>query len=511
MEGYIDLVLGGIASSPNISKKSQLQAALGIDPDMPDGDSDIRPSGVLRPTQMSKFSGTEITGVPLWMVTTQEDTNLYVYTNDGKVHVVTSALAMGTALNSGNALSTSSGNGAAYLKGVILFAKNTHVSHYDIGTATLTQDWWNGVASLTAPINTTYPAINGVNIPNHMIHRHVSSQVEAYMCNVLSTGAGSLNRIVLNDSGTDDGSEANVLDFPFTWYPVTLESHSSYLLIALIEGVSTAVRQKPARLALWDCSSDSYEDVTPENFTDPLITAFKKLADGSILIFSGNATGGCRISQFYGVGAIKQVAYYPDTYPPLQGAVDALGDRVALGGKVTIPSAAGVVHALGSTQPDFAGSMGLNNILKATASGANPHVTALKYFIPSATKPQPVVGWKDDSAKGLDKLATTSNTSITVKFLADDESVSETVATINNTNNSGERSIQLLPKGCRGGHSFALQFEWSNGAVARTGKAVIGKPFALDYLRIPLSQAIAATFVGTIKTPVFWKVSVESD
>ena len=511
MEGYIDMVLGGIASSPNISKKSQLQAAIGIDPDMPDGDSDIRPSGVLRPTQMSKFSGTEVTGVPLWMITTQENTNCYVYCSDGKVHVVDYTLAMGTALNSGNALSTSSGNGAAYLNGVILFAKNTHVSHYDIGTATLTQDWWNGVVSLTAPTNTTYPSINGTAIPNHMIHRHVSSQVEAYMCNVLSSGVGSLNRIVLADAGTDNGSEANVSDFPFTWYPVTLASHGSYLLIALIEGVSTAAKQKPARLALWDCSSDSYEDVTPENFTDPLITAMKKMPDGTILIFSGNATGGCRISQFYGVGAIKQIAYLPDTYPPFQGAVDTMGDRVAFGGKVTIPSAGGVVHALGSTQPDFSGSMGVNNILKATASGANPHVTALKYFSPSATKPQPIIGWKDDSAKGLDKLATTSSTAITVKFMADDESATETVATINNTANPGERSVQLYPKGCRGDHSFTLQFEWSNGAIARSGKVTVGKPFSLEYLRIPLSQAIAATFVGTIKTPIVWKVSVESD
>ena len=58
MKGYIESILNGIAISPNLSRKGQLGASLAIDPDMPNGDSDVRPSGVLRPTQMSKISGT---------------------------------------------------------------------------------------------------------------------------------------------------------------------------------------------------------------------------------------------------------------------------------------------------------------------------------------------------------------------------------------------------------------------------------------------------------------------
>jgi hypothetical protein len=205
-----------------------------------------------------------------------------------------------------------------------------------------------------------------------------------------------LNRIKLADAGTDDGSEANVLDFPFGWYPVTLASYGSYLLIALIDGTSTSVRQAPARLALWDCTSDSYDDATPDNFSDTLITAMKQMPDGTILVFSGNATGGCRVSQFLGARVLKPIAYYPDTYPPFQGAVDALGDRLAFGGKTTIPGAAGVVHALGSNYPGLGTLTTLHNILKCSAPGANAHVTCLKYFSPSASKSQPIIGWKCD-------------------------------------------------------------------------------------------------------------------
>jgi hypothetical protein len=155
--------------------------------------------------------------------------------------------------------------------------------------------------------------------------------------------------------------------------------------------------------------------------------------------------------------------------------------------------------------------MGMFAPYKATAAGANPWVTALKYFAVSGTKPAPVIGWDDDTAKGIDALTTTANTSIVVKFLADDDSSTETIATISNTVNSGERSIELYPQGCRGKHSFALQFEWSNGAKVKTDYIQVGAPFSLDYLRIPLAQAIAASFVGTIKMPIKYKISVEND
>lgn len=495
-----DIYLRGQSSSEYIGLAGQYQASIGIDPDMPKSDSAVRPCGLLRPTSMAKFSSTEITGVPLWMVSNPKDTNLYVYANDGKCHVVTSALAMGTALNSGNALTASSANGACYYDNKIILCKNTEVAVYQLWNTTLDQTYWTTTLSLTALTDTTYPSINGVEMPNHVCHRHTDDK--CYIADVVAN-QGVLHYIKTTkttyEGDTDDGSTYNALDFDHGWYPTAIESFDNYLLIALIEGTSTSVNQKPAKLALWDTFSSSFEDVTPDNFNFPLITALKNV-NGSVYIFAGNATGGCHVSKFMGVNMVEPVAYLPDAYPPLNGAVDHLLSRMVFGSKTTIPTAAGCVYAIGSLYPDFAPTTGVHGILKNSGSGANPWVTCLRYFSQDASKPQPIIGWDDDSAKGLDKISTTygnsyfmdavqrigrpfritrivvplaqavaANMTLTVKAVFDgDTSSVVTLATINNTNNSGDLNINIKPQtGARGMNDFYLQFEWS-GTVLMT-------------------------------------------
>jgi len=449
---------------------------------------------------MAKFSGTAITGAPLWMIPNPKNTDMYVYTYDGKVHVVNSSLAMGTALNGGAAMTNASGNGGEYYDNKIILPKEADVAVYQIWNTTLVQNYWTGTLGLTALSNTTYPSINGVEIPNHMAYRHTDNK--CYFCDV-ADNRGILSYIKTKkttaEGDTDDSSVYNALDFPYGWYPTCITSFGKYLLIALIEGISTAVKQKPAKLALWNTYGSSFEDVTPDNFADPLITAVKNV-NGTVYVFSGSAAGGCSVWRFLSVNMLDAVAYLPDAYPPFQGAVDHLMTRTVFGTKTEVPSEIGVVYALGSIYPSLAQSTGLHGIIRANDDGAaNPHVTALKYFQQNASKPQPITGWKTDTPTyGLDKLSTTYQTSIlvdevqrigrkftitrvqipfiqaiaanmvlTVKIYFDGGSSNTTIATINNTNYSdSERNIVIRHDiDIEGRNDFYLQLEWSGSAL----------------------------------------------
>ena len=158
----IETIFGGFGETEFFGQKGQFLASIGLDPDMPKDDNSLKISGYLRPTAMEKFSGIEITGNPMWIITNPKTNNIYVYATDGKIHLVSSALAMGT---SPGTLTTASGNGGAYYDNYIYFRKNTDVARYGPlnGTPTLTQDYWVTTLSKTALANTTYPSKGSFN------------------------------------------------------------------------------------------------------------------------------------------------------------------------------------------------------------------------------------------------------------------------------------------------------------------------------------------------------------
>ena len=492
----INTVLPGWGVSEYFITEGQFQNSIGIDPEMPRTDSGTRPSGLLRPTAMAKFSSTTITGVPLWISSNNKDTNAYIYDNTGKVYVANSGLTSATILNSGSALTTSNGNGQAYYNNYLYQAKQTNVSRYGPlnGTPAFDQDWWTTVPSLTALANTTYPAINGVLMPNHTMFVNPANN-RLYFCDVDSNNVGILSMIKTKkttvEGDTNDTvvpSAYKVLDTYYGWYPTCIDSVGTELAIGVIDGVNTGVKQGNAKVLFWStlASDTSYnrEAILP----DPLITAMKNV-NGQLYVFSGSASGGMRISRYLGGQSFEEIYYADDQYPPLAGAVDFLINRLVWGASTTSPATSASVMAIGSKVRGF--SMGVHNILKATSAGASPNVTALKYFTQGA-KAQPIVGWSDESAKGLDKLSTTYGTSIwrsqiyslgnsgvikniriplaaavaanmavVAKIYIDDGSSSETVATINSTNySSGERYIKLTPQ-TKFKNNFYIELTWS--------------------------------------------------
>jgi hypothetical protein len=507
----IQTILPGWGVSEYFYKKGQFLSSLGIDPEMPKTDSDTKPSGLLRPTTMTKISGTEVDSAPVWMETTDKDTNTYVYTKGGKVHVVASNMTMGTALNSGNALTTATGNGLAYYNNYLYGASNTDIWRYGPlnGSPTLAQTFWTGL-SLTALANTTYPSIKGITIPNHPMFVHPANS-RLYFGDVDSSNVGILSMIktkkVTAEGDTNDTvvpSSYKVLDMYYGWWPTCICNFGTELAIGLIDGTSTTIKQRNAQVAFWStvASDTSYNRIA--DIPDPLITAMKYI-NGQLYVFSGSAAGGMRISRYLGGNSFEEVFYADDQVPPLQGAVDYTINRIVFGASTSSPAVSASVMALGSKSRAL--QMGLHNILKTTSAGTTPWVTAVKYVEQGAAK-QPLVGWMDGSGYGLDKLGTTygtstwrsqvfslgrngtvtdvriplaqalaSNQTITVKIYSDDASTSTQIGVINNTNYTGRDVVLYVPAHFK--NNFFIELTWSGTALA-----VVGMPINLtvEYL-----------------------------
>lgn len=502
----IDSIFAGISETQHFSAKGQFNSSIAIDPDMPINDTDKRMSGYIRPTSMEKISGTTITNAPLWLVPNPKDTNTYVYDAGGKVYSLATNLSV-TALNSGNALTASSGNGTDYYDNYLYFAKNTDICRYGPlnGTPAFDEDYWTSAPlSKTALTNTTYPTVRGKTLPNHVMHRHTDNKI--YFCDVTSANKGVLHYIKTSkttvEGDTNDGSSQVALDFGYGYYPTTIETYETQLAVALIEGVSTGVKQKPASLTFWDTTSTTFSKIIQIEFPDPLITAMKNI-NGALYVWSGNANGGVRLTRFYGGYAYEELFYFEEGYPPLQGAVDGEMNRIVWGGVTTYPESSVSVYARGSKNAKL--GTGIHNILKTTSSGANGYVSCVKYLqTTNNSVRQPIVGWKDDAGQGLDKSSTTYGTSVwrsevfrigrpfqvrklriplaqpvganmtaTVKIYTDNGSTSTTIATINNTNFNNKRCIAIYPQ-VNAENDFFIEVRWTGTALMTVALPITG-------------------------------------
>ena len=501
----IKSILDGHSTTQYVGREGSFNSSVGIDPDLAIG-SQIKTSGMIVPTRYEKFSGTEIDGSPNWIVTQIKTANSFVYTDAGKLHSFNSSLAMRTTDEASTAfpitLTGGAGNGAAYYNNFIYLAEATDVSQYggmDQGASIAkTENVWTGAKfGLAALTNTIYPSIRGIKIPNHPMHAHGDNAL--YFGDVV-IGQGVLHKIKTTKTGVvegslDDESGFNVLDLPFGFYPTDIESWGTDLIVATIQTTSAIINQGKAALFIWDTvDTDSFYR-GPIYLPDPLVTALLNI-NGIVYIWSGNSVNGVRLSRYLGGDSLEEIVYIEEGVPPFAGAVDALGSRIVWGGYTTYPVTSASVLAYGSKREDL--PKGINNILKTTSAGANPMTSCLKYVQQdSNVQPKLVVGWDDDSAKGLDKLSTSAtyssvfrsklfnigskfeieeiriplgaavaaNMTITPKLYFDDLSSNISLTTINSTNYSGsERKIIFKNpdlKTARGENNFLLELSFT--------------------------------------------------
>lgn len=417
-----------------------------------------------------------------------------------------STTAGGAAVNTSGSQSgthsiTMACKGAAYYNNYIYMMTGTNVSRYGPlnNSPSLAHGFWVTTLSLTALTDTTYPTLRSVMLPNHFAHVHGDNSM--YFCDFIN-GQGLIHRIttkkVTNEgdtNGTTVASAYNVLDLPFGFYPTSIESHGTNVVILGIYTTDTTINQGRSAFVVWDPTNTISWNIGPVYLPDPLATAIMNI-NGLLHIWSGNAQNGVRVSRYLGSGeSVKDLAYQEEGLPPFSGAVDALGNRVVWGGFTTSPSVGSAVFAYGSKDSRF--PAGLHNVVKGSGSGTTPIVTALK-FVQQASNvaPKIIVASTDGTGTQIDSYsvsatlaskirfmfnlgqkfsiekvsiplagAVNSTTTITPTIYFDDLSSNKTLAVINNTNYPSKRKVIYKGpelKDYDGQNNFLLELAWTN-------------------------------------------------
>lgn len=496
IEIKIESILGGMDPSQYFNRENGYNSAIGIDPDLPVG-TDVKTSGMLIPTVYEDFTTTHVDGDPMWLITNEQDENIYVYCNNGAFVRYDSSLASETDLTKPTA---GAGNGAAFYNNYIYLAVPTNIARYGPmdGTPSIAQNVWTAatLGSQTALSNATYPTIRGTKIPNHAMHVHPSNNT-LYVCD-FAEGQGVLHQVETTKGAAlgsdDDNSAYNVIDLPFGFYPTDIESYGTYVVISAIQTTSSTIDQGPAALFFWDTTADSFYNRV--DLADPLCTALKNV-NGILYIFSGNSQSGFRISKYIGGDSVMEEAYFEDGYPPFAGAVEAIGSKIMFGSDTTYPEASASVLSFGSKRADL--PQRLHNVIRSNATtDDNPRITSVKKVQQSSNiEPKVIVGWGDDSGYGIDKSGTgtfnnvwrselfkinapyyiekiriplgtalADNMEIVPKLIVDDGVETKTLKTINTTNyEAGTRKIiykpqELLDDDAEGENNFILELNW---------------------------------------------------
>ena len=471
----INSIWKGQSASQYFGTEDQFNSSIAIDPDLPILSTDVRTSGFVVPVGSAVFSGANVTSQIVRILNNPKNTLTYVVLTNGRLISYNSSLASETLVGT---VAGGAAVWAEYYNNYIYIWTPTNVSRYGPlnNSPSLTDTVWTGatLGSLTALTNTTYPTLRSASVPNHVAHVHGDGSM--YFTDFIN-GQGLIHRIntrKVTDEGDTNGSTVpsayNVLDLPFGFYPTSIESHSTNLLITGIYTIDTTVNQGKSAFVLWSPTDTTSFFLGPIYLSDPLLTASLNV-NGVVYLWSGNASNGVRISKYTGGESVQEVVFQEEGLPPLASAVDSLGNRVVWGGFTTNPEAHAVVWAWGSKDARL--PSGLHNISQTSSAGATPTITALKYVQQSSNvTPKLVTAWLDGTTRGLDQYSTgatldstirwlfnvgskfsiqriripfggavAANTTITPKVYFDDLSSNKTLAAINNTNYPSKRRV----------------------------------------------------------------------
>ena len=495
----IDGIANGRADTKYMPKSGQFTASIAIDPDLPVGDS-VLTSGMAVPTSFKSFSSSAMTSYVIQWITSPKNALIYAVLKNGSLLSYTAALGSETLVATvagGNA------EGAAYYNNYIYIfgtgSSKNDVSRYGPldNSPSLTDAVWTGstLGSQTALTATTYPQFNNATLPNHWAFAH--SDGNLYFVDYIN-GQGLVHKIATtkgtNEGDTNNGSAYNVLDLNYGFYPTSICNFGTDIAVIAIQSTSAAINQGQAALFLWDPTNTVtfYRQIA---LPDPMATALT-YADGYLTIWSGNAGAGVRLTQYTGNGdTVSDLVSLEDGQPPLAGAVDNIESGVVWGQQITYPSLAAVVFAYGYDGGDL--SSGLQCISRANdVSIVNPNITALMLALQSArASNQLIQAWADTGTFAADSYGSTtlasvlnlpmamigqrfnikkiripfggavdSNTTITPKIYFDDESLTLTLATINNTNYPAQRKVLYKQPQIVGNttqNNFFLQLVWT--------------------------------------------------
>lgn len=518
----IESILGGHSTASHFASKDQFMASTNIDPSYPVSNSTATPvnsfvniSGLLRPIAIQAISGGTAGGGAMWIKTNPKETNIYIYDYNGSVYTTTTDYLSVTALSDTGEMTSAKGNGSEYYDNYIYFSKNTDIARYGPlnGTPTFNGTYWTGTLGKVALIDTTYPT-NGFtrNMPNHVMCRH--SDGKLYIADVVDN-QGTLHKISTTktsvEGDTDAGSTYNVLQFGYGLWPTAIESYGSSIVTALFEGVAPGVgvagsRNKTAKIAFWDTTSQRFNTMIWSEFPDNIIFALKNI-NGTLYIFSGNySRNGVRVTRYIGGYSVEEVAYIPNGAAPYAGGVDGSAQRLIYGSNINLfgTSLWPCVFSIGLQKSDLTNGIFCTMASTSTTSGFTSALALVKNSLLSDYSPifgttnnkveaigtdyslsQPnwfsqiyKIGNKFKITKITLPLSQTVSSGIsfipTIYF--DDGVTSSTLATVDNTSYPGKQSIIIRPTSATGNHNFFLRINWTGASLC-----VIGLPITIEY------------------------------
>lgn len=511
----IDSILGGISPSIYKGRKDQFATSIGIDPDLPiepDSASIRKTGGVLTPTSYVDFSGAALTSYVNWLMTCPQNGNLYAYLANGRFLSYDTSFVETNI--TGSPLTGGAGNGGAYYNNYIYLAEDGDVSRYGPldNSPVIVENVWTGatLGSKAALGNPTFPSAQGISYPNHPMHVHVDNKLyvgDFETAANANQGRGKVH-FIKTERGTDEGdtnsgTTENAFYLPYSYVPIDIESWGNDLAVLAVPmhatGANATTVQGKAVLFLWDAINAPSLPYRVIPLIDPFASALLN-HNGNLYIWSGNLNNGVRMSRYLGGYQTQQVVFFEEGYCPPAGCVDGMGNRVVWGAHTTYPENSSCVYAFGykdANIPPALQNIMLTTHTTAAEGGSSRAVSALKYFQhASFAVPRLGVAWKDGAAVsenfGIDRYSANSaevavwrtityssgkpfsikkvtftlgetvsaNTTIRVRIYVDDENSNTTIATINNTDFSGNRKITLTPQ-VQGNVNFFLEFRWS--------------------------------------------------
>lgn len=385
---------------------------IGIDPDssVDGGSSNPKKSGFVTPVAYQKFSSS-ISGKTMAIMTNPKDEKVYTMNTGGALWSYSSTLGSETSIGT---CAGSVCGGAVYYNNYLYFmgtgASADDCSRYGPlnNSPSLVNNVWKGatLGSQTALGSTITQVPRQMSLPGHWGFVH--SDGALYFCDY-KNGQGLINKIktkkTTDEGDTNDGSAYNVLDLPFGYFPTCITSYGTDLAISAIQGQSTVLNQGKSAIFFWDTFSDSFYNKV--DISDPLLTCIFN-NNNTLYAFGGNASSGFRMMRYLGGKSMQGMFLFEDGMSPYPGAVDSFGDRISFGSYTVYPEATASVWSVGSKDGRLPQS--LHNTMRMSSTGANPMVTAIKYYNQASDINARIAGaWTDDSADGIDKLGGTLN------------------------------------------------------------------------------------------------------
>jgi len=357
LEIKIETIFDGVMPSALFGQEDEYLTSIGIDPDMPrtDGSADKKTGGVIRPVNYEKFSSSLIDQHPIAIITTPKDSNVYVVLSNGKLFSYDKNLENETYIGQSF---NGEGHGAFYYNNYIHIITATNITRYGPldGTPGFGFNVWTSttLGSQTALVNTQYPtSLLGIPYLNHPGVSHVDGA--AYFLD-FKEGTGYVHKILTKtttvEGDTDNGSSYAILDLPFNYLPLSISSYGNDLVVSAALTTNGEIQQGKSALFFFNPADTIPSFYNVVELADSICTGLI-YANGFLYGMSGDINGGYRLFQYVGGDTTQTLKYLEEGNVPLQGAIDAVANKIIWAADTTIPMIASGIWGYGSKSDLF--------------------------------------------------------------------------------------------------------------------------------------------------------------